>query len=152
MDSGVIGQFELYLLQALAGVLLAVLIAVARILFKKLNVDLSASQRAALDEVAQKSMDAAVSTLTGEIKAKGWDHPDIKSAALNTAIAYAAQNFPGALKKEGIDPTNPEQLATKLQGIMERVFVPSTTAAAKSPATPPAPTDAITVTTKDATP
>lgn len=126
-------------LSLLAALLLAMASAVAKRIFTKLGLQVTEAQQDAMNDLAHKSVAYGITTATAEIKAKGWDHIDVKNAVAAAAGQYAVTQFPGVLKQAGIDLSNPAAAASMLtNGIMQRVFPQAVTAAAFSPATPPA--------------
>jgi hypothetical protein len=130
---------ETELLQALGVVLLALMIAAGRLILKRLNIQLTAAQKAEMEDVAEKSITAGIAKSQDVIKAKGWDHAEVKSAVVGDAITYAINKFPDAMKRAGINTKTPVQAAEQLADVMERKFPEVATAAAASPVTPPAP-------------
>ncbi len=126
------------LLQTLAIVVLGVLVAIGRLVLKKLNISLTDDQKSELEDVASKSLTWGITQSEALIKAKGWDHIAVKNAVVAAAIGYAIEKFPDAMKRSGIDTSNPAAAAEKLSGVMNRVLPNAVAQAADSPATPPA--------------
>lgn len=104
-----------------------------------LGIQETAAQKAELDDIAGKALQFGLSQLNGAIQAKGWDHPEVKSQAIQMALTYAQAKFPDGLAKAGIDLSSPVTAANDLAGIMNRKFSGEAAIAAASPATPPSP-------------
>ena len=134
-----LSNIEQGFLSLLAALLLALASAVAKRVFTKLGLQVTDAQQDALNDMAHKSVSYGIGTATAEIKAKGWDHIDVKNAVAQAAGQYAVTQFPGLLKQAGIDMSNPAATASMLSaGIMTRVFPDAVSRASFSPATPPA--------------
>lgn len=121
--AGLIGLGLLWLIQRAAGLI---------------KQHLTAGQTAALDDAAGKALQFGITQAQGMIKAKGWDHVDVKDAVVATAAQYAASKFPDALKGAGIDTTSVASATASLDGILQRKFPEVAAQMAASPATPPA--------------
>jgi len=106
----------------------------------KLKVQISASQTSAFDDALSKALTYGATVADAEIKAKGWDHPDVKNAVVATALTYAVSKFPDALAAVGLstDLTNPTNVAT-ITAALQRALPAAMLTASASPATPPAP-------------
>lgn len=134
-----LSSIEQSVLSVLAALLLGLLSAAAKVALQRLGLSVTEAQQDAMNDLAHKSVAYGITTATAEIKAKGWDHVDVKNAVAAAAGQYAVTQFPGVLKQAGIDLSNPAAAASMLQnGIMTRVFPQAVTAASFSPATPPA--------------
>jgi len=113
-------------------------------LAKRFNLQISAGQIAAFDDALAKSLSYGVTAADTQIKAKGWDHPDVKNAVVASALTYAVAKFPAALHDIGLsanidDPKNAQTITEALR----RALPAAMTAAAASPATPPAPVQSV---------
>ena len=108
----------------------------------KLGLDAHAALTKQLDDALNKSIAAGAMDATSLIKARGWDHPDVKSAVLASAAAYLMAMWPGLLKSAGIDLGNPAYAQAKIAALLTRAFPAAMTPIAASPATPPAPSAA----------
>lgn len=109
----------------LAGiVLIAVLSMVGRAVLARLNLQLTAAQRGELDDIAKRALSAAYTTTIASAKSAGWDHVQIKNDVLGHAVLYAIQRFPDAMKRAGIDPTDPVAAGDKLAGLLTRLYSP----------------------------
>lgn len=135
---------ETELLQGLGIVLLGIGIAGGKLALSWLNtklgaakIQLSASTKAELEDAAGKALTFGITQADALIRAKGWDHVDVRNAVLATATSYAIGQFPDALARAGIDPSNPVAAAAQLAGILTRKLPEAATTAAASPATPP---------------
>ncbi len=73
------------------------------------------------------------------IRRKGWDHPEVKSAVMVTALQTMANKFPDTVKALGADPANAQDVQRVVGTILTRVFPDAATKAAESPVTPPTP-------------
>jgi hypothetical protein len=110
-----------------------------RALAAKFHVQLTASQTLMFDDALSKAATYGVVAANDEIKAKGWDHPEVKNAILEKALTYVVAKFPDALAGVGLsnksdDPENIKAITAAL----ERVIPSATLAASESPSTPPA--------------
>jgi hypothetical protein len=111
---------------------------------QKLHLQISADQQAAFDAALKKSLIYGATKATSEIASKGWDHPQVHSEVVSTAMQQVVQAFPQALTDVGLssnldDPKNTETLTAAL----ERALPGAMTEASKSPITPPAPASTI---------
>jgi hypothetical protein len=112
----------------------------------KLNGSISADQRAALEVAAKSAVTFGLTTGSTQIKnliaARGWDHIDVKSAALASAGNYMISQFPDTVKAAGFDISSPSAIAATTTALkttlLSRVFPAVVTEVAASPATPPA--------------
>jgi hypothetical protein len=135
-----LSSIEADALNLLDALLLAMLSLLAKRAFTKLGLVVTQAQQDNLDDIAHKAVTFGISTATADIKAKGWDHIDVKNAVVAAAGQYAVAQFPDALKQAGVDISNPGLAAGKLaDGIMTRVFPAAASQAAHSPVTPPMP-------------
>ena len=110
----------------------------------KLHLQISAGQQEAFDSALKKALIYGATKATSEIAAKGWDHPQVHSEVVSTAMQQVVQAFPQALTDVGLssnldDPKNTETLTAAL----ERALPGAMTEASKSPITPPAPASTI---------
>jgi hypothetical protein len=125
----------------LCAVALTVLGGIAlQVVAAKWKVQLSASQSAEFDAALSKALTYGATTADAEIRAKGWDHPDVKNAVVATALTYAVAKFPDAIAAVGLstDLTNPTNVAT-ITAALQRALPAAMLTASASPATPPAP-------------
>jgi hypothetical protein len=136
---------ETELLQGLGVVLLALALAANKLALSWLNaklgsarIELSASTKAELEDAAGKALTFGITQADALIRAKGWDHAEVRNAVLATATSYVIGQFPDALARAGIDPSNPVAAAAQLVGILTRKLPEAATTAAASPVTPPA--------------
>ena len=84
--------------------------------------------------------DGAAVNSSALITEKGWDHIDVHNQVVGLALNSIVGRFPDVLKGVGLspdlsDPKNVETITNALKRAMPAAF----TAAANSPATPPAP-------------
>jgi uncharacterized protein YidB (DUF937 family) len=112
-------------------------IALAR-LAKKYGLQISAEQQDQFEKALGKTNDAMIGVLTSQIAAKGWDHPDIKNAAIANGLKSIVDKFPDALKGVGLstdasDPIN----AQRIKDALSRQFAEAAAKASASPSTPP---------------
>jgi hypothetical protein len=126
------------ILLAVASGVAAVVSAVLMKIAKKIGISNDTAMMANIDAVAQKGISFAVMAAQEQIKAKGWDHPEVQNQLIAGAAQYVADNFQGTLAKAGIDPTTPEGTAT-IKNIVTRALPAGTAAAEASPTTPAAP-------------
>lgn len=131
------------LLKALGAVLLALLIAAIRLTVNyinlhsaKLGIEISDKTKAALEDVARKSVTAGVVQSEAIIAAKGWSHPDVKNVVVARAVQYAVDQFSDTLARSGVD-TSPDKAAEELTPIMQRKLPSVVSEVSASPATPP---------------
>jgi len=137
-----LSTIETQTLQALGIVLMAGLGWVMQRVLARLEISLSDAQKAEMEDVAGKALTYGITQAQGRIKAEGWDSVSVKNAVVATAASYAVAQFPGAMANAGFDISTPSAAsatAGKLTGILTRKFPEMVTAAAASPATPPAP-------------
>lgn len=129
----------------LAGVVVTVFGGVAlQAIARKFKTDASAQQVAAFDGALGKALQFGVTASEDLIRAKGWDHVDVKSQVVGIALNTMVARFPGALAAVGLsanlgDPANQKAIQDALQRALPAAF----TVAAASPATPPAPSLAV---------
>ena len=97
----------------------------------------AAQATANFDDALQKSVTFGLQQCQALIAQKGWDHLDVRNAALSAAMPYLIGHFPGALKAVGVDASNPQTLESLVKGALDRAFPQAAAAAADSPATPP---------------
>jgi hypothetical protein len=135
---------ETDLLQGFGIVVLGIGIAGGKLALSWLNtkldtakIQLCASTKAELEDAAGKAIMFAITQADALIRAKGWDHVEVRNAVLATATSYAIGQFPDALARAGINPSNPVAAAAQLAGILTRKLPEAATTAAASPATPP---------------
>lgn len=92
------------------------------------------------DNALVKSVQAGAGAVNDEIKAKGWDHVDVKSSIVALAAPYAMAKFAPALKSIGLDPADPGGATTRyLTDELNRIFPTAMIPVAQSPVTPPSP-------------
>jgi hypothetical protein len=96
----------------------------------------SAQARAALDSALHKAVTYGLQQSQTLIKEKGWDHPEVRDAALAEAANYMTNRFADTLKAVGTDVAKPEAVDA-VRGALERAFPGAAADAADSPATPP---------------
>lgn len=128
---------ETQILQALGGVVLLGVLWAIRYVAGILRIKLSDTQKAEIEDVAGKSIAYGLGRVEDIIKAKGWDHPDVKSGAVSLAINYAIERFPDAMKRAGIDATSIQTAARTLEPMLQRKFPEVAAVVAASPVTPP---------------
>jgi hypothetical protein len=130
--------------QAIVGLAALALSSIGSLVLMKLNqrlhLQISASQQDAFDSALRKALVYGATKATSEIAAKGWDHPEVHSEVVSTAMQQVVTAFPQALNDVGLstdmnDPKNTETLTAAL----ERALPGAMTEASKSPITPPAP-------------
>lgn len=121
---------EGWLLQAAGIAVLTVVSLTGRIILKQLHLQFSEAQKAELEDVAGKALTWGITKASELIKAKGWDHLDSQNLVINAAGAYAVTQFPDAMKRAGIDLTDPLVAAAQLTGILTRKFPEIATLAA----------------------
>jgi uncharacterized protein with gpF-like domain len=134
-----LSQIEQQILMLIAGLILAILTVAAKRFMSWLGIKQTDAQMAQLDDVAGKALTYGVTQAQATIKAKGWDHVDVKDQVVATAAQYAVQKFPDALKGAGIDTTSVNAAANDLQGVLQRKFPEVAAVMVTSPATPPGP-------------
>lgn len=106
---------------------------------KKIGIDKNTALMANLDDAAMKAISAGVMTAQDDIKAKGWDHPDVQNKVIAAGASYVTAKFTETLAQAGIDPTTGAgQQAIK--DLVTRALPAGIAAAAASPTTPPVPT------------
>jgi hypothetical protein len=96
----------------------------------------SEQARAALDSALHKAVTYGLQQSQALIKSKGWDHPQVRNAALADAATYLTTRFADTLKAVGTDVAKPEAVEA-VRGALERAFPAAVADAADSPATPP---------------
>jgi len=126
------------LLQLAATVLLAVGTWGISMIVRWLGLKNSAQATASLDDALQKSVTYGLQQSQALIRQKGWDHADVKSAALRQALPYMIKRFPDVLGSAGIDMSDQAALQATVTGALDRAFPHAAAVAASSPATPPA--------------
>lgn len=134
-----LSQIEQQILMLLAGLILAILTVAAKRFMSWLGVKNADAQMAQLDDVAGKALSYGVTQAQATIKAKGWDHADVKNQVVATAAQYAVQKFPETLAGAGIDTSSLNAAADSLQGVLQRKFPEVAAVMVASPATPPGP-------------
>jgi len=105
----------------------------------KLGVDAHAAVANQLDQVVNKAIATGAAAANDTIKAKGWDHPDVKNQVLAVAAVALRSEAPGLLKKAGIDLGDPVTAAARIQTLLNRAFPTAMAPVAASPVTPPTP-------------
>lgn len=105
----------------------------------KLGIEANSAAVKGFDDALNKSVQAGAGFAQAEIAAKGYDHPDVKSAIVAFGAQYAVEKFAPALKAVGLDPANPAATSAYLTAELNRVFPLAMTPVAASPTTPPAP-------------
>jgi hypothetical protein len=96
-------------------------------------------QRRTLAEgLFQKMIAAGASATEAEIKAKGWDHPDVKNSIIAMGLEYGIKEFQPGLKLAGLDPSDPATPAF-IRSSLDRIFATAVAPIVASPVTPPAP-------------
>jgi hypothetical protein len=110
-------------------------VAIAR-LVQWLNIKNGDATRSALDEVLNKSVTFGLAESQDLIKAKGWDHVDVRNAAIAKALPYLIDRFPDVLRGLKLDPEAPET-KLKMQDALLRALPFAALTASNSPATPP---------------
>lgn len=94
----------------------------------------------AFDAALARSVQAGASGAQDLIKAKGWDHVDVKNSIVATAAPILITRFAPALVGVGLDPADPGGTTTAyVTAELNRIFPTAMTAVAASPVTPPAP-------------
>ena len=126
------------LLQLAATVLLAAGTWGIGMIVRWLGLKNAAQATASLDDALQKSVTYGLQQTQTMIRQKGWDHAEVKSAALKQALPYMIQRFPDVLGAAGVDMSNQAALQTSVTGALDRAFPHAAAIAANSPATPPA--------------
>lgn len=139
-------QIEQQLLQIIAIIILTILGFIGKRILAWMGIKLSDAGKAELEDAVGKSLTYGLAKSTDLIKAKGWDHADVKNKTIQEGLAYVLAKFPDAMARAGIDSNNPVEVFQKLSGLMERKFPEAVTLAAASPATPPAPVVSVAVT------
>lgn len=108
-------------------------------LAQKLSVQANNAAVAAFDDAIRKSVQAGASALQGEIAAKGWSHPEVKSAIVAWGAPYAMERFKDAMRGVGLDPDDPVVTAGTVEAALNRAFPTAIAPVAASPVTPPLP-------------
>lgn len=133
------GSFLDAVLAALAVPVAGVLTAVLWKLAKRFGVEVSEKDQAKLNEEAKIALNMAVVKASEVIRAKGWDHVDVKNRILADAAEFFLQRFPDRsqqiAKVAGAD-TKIQKFAAVEESLMARLPAAAAEAAA-SPATPP---------------
>ena len=91
-----------------------------------------------IDDALRKAVTYGLQQAQDEIRAKGWDHVDVRNKALQQALPYMINHFPDTLKAAGLDLNNQDQTAKLVERALDRAFPEAARQAAESPATPPA--------------
>lgn len=92
---------------------------------------------AQFDAVLTKAVQSAASDADNLIRAKGWDHPDVKSAIVAAGAGIAIAKFTPALISMGLDPSDPNGATTQyLKEELSRIFPTAMAPVAASPVTP----------------
>ena len=102
---------------------------------RKWNFQLTEAQTAAWDSALTKAVTYAGTKTEDLIKAKGWDHPDVKNAVLAQAESYLVLRFPQVLAAQGLDYTSPSAKDV-IRSALARALPSAFTSLAASPATP----------------
>jgi hypothetical protein len=105
---------------------------------QKWGIDKNTAVMANLNTAAMNGISAAVMAAQQQIKAKGWDHPEVQNALVATAASYVADKFPDTLAKAGLDPST-TQGQQDIRDLVTRALPAGVAAAAASPTTPPVP-------------
>lgn len=92
-----------------------------------------------LDSALDKAIAAGTMTAVGDIKEKGWDHPDVKNQVVTAGLEYLVRQWPGLLKRIGLDTGDLAETRARLTMLLNRAFPTAIAALANSPATPPVP-------------
>lgn len=137
-----LSSLEQQALQVLGAVILGIGIVAGKRFLAWMNYKVTDAQKLEMEDVTGKALQYGISKTTDMIKARGWDHPDVKSQVIAEALEYAKDKFPGALARAGIDTTDPLATAQQMSGILERKFPEAATVAVASPVTPPHPDQA----------
>lgn len=132
-------QIEMDLIRAFVIILLGVGIWAFKLLLAKLGIQLTAAQKAELQDIADKALAYGFSQAQGEILTHGWDHIAVKNKVLEEAAPYALTKFDQGLKRSGIPTADPVKAGEQLAGILNRRYADAAAKAAASPATPPEP-------------
>jgi hypothetical protein len=101
-----------------------------------------AGNAANLQAAANAALAYGITRADATIKAKGWDHAEVKTEVLKAATPYLLGKFSETLANSGVDVKNVPASEAAVQGLLERSFPAAATVAAASPATPPAPATA----------
>lgn len=128
--------------QVLLGLLQAALLAVGLWVGKRLaawlqkrNASLDVSS---FDDALQKTLAFGLQQAQSMIKAKGWDHIDVRNSVLQTATTQMINKFPDALAGVGLST---DRIASSegdlIMQALDRAFPAAVAVAAASPATPP---------------
>ena len=112
---------------------------VLRRLAAKLGLDANSTIAKQLDDALDKSIAAGAMSASDMIKSRGWDHPEVKNVVVASAARYLAAQWPGLLKKAGIDVNNPAYARERIAALLTRAFPTAMAPIAASPVTPPAP-------------
>jgi hypothetical protein len=94
-----------------------------------------------LDEALTRAIQSGAAAAQEVIKVHGWDHPEVKSQVLASALDYAAANCGPALKAAGINLADWAGTESYLHGELERLFPTAMAPIVYSPVTPPATAD-----------
>lgn len=113
-----LSTLEADFLQGLAGLVLMFLLYLMQRGSAWLKIKLSDAQKAEMEDVAAKALTWGVTQSETLIKAKGWDHAEVQNAVVAAATRYAVTKFPDAIKRTGLDLSNPEATAASIQDVM----------------------------------
>lgn len=102
---------------------------------KRLALQVSAGQQAALDGALSKALQYGAGAADAVIREKGWDHIETKNAVIGAAASYAVDHFPDMLHAAGL--TSAADADAGLKTVLARAFPAAMAIAAASPATPP---------------
>src|SRR6185437_2486004 len=75
-------------------------------LAQRFGVQLTASRAGLVRDLAIKAAEAGAVAAENLAASRGWDHPDVRSAALNGALQFVAAHGDAELKSAGLDPKN----------------------------------------------
>lgn len=134
-----IHDIELQILQLLALIIGSLIILALKRMLSYLHIQLDANRSAALEAAVNKAMTFGVTQADAEIRAKGWDHPDVKNSVLQFGLVQLGSAFGDTLSRAGIELDDPI-CRLQLESMMERMWPDIATRAAASPVTPAAPT------------
>jgi len=126
------------LLQVAAALILAVGTWAVGQIVQWLGLKNQAQVTATLDDALNKSVIYGLQQAQDQIRAKGWDHADVRNQTLATSGQYLIDRFPDVLRAAGFDMGNPQALSERVTGALDRAFPHAAATAAASPSTPPA--------------
>lgn len=127
---------ETELLQALGIVLATAATYAVQQFVAKLKISKNSEIVAALDDAANKAINAAVVEASDTIKAKGWDSIEVKNEVMARAGDQLVAHAQTALQNAGYDPTTARG-KQDIQDIVARALPKAVAQAAASPVTPP---------------